>query len=213
MAIIEIKNKDKIGHGADVKNPKFMPYSPSVLIWAGKKNSGKGVAVKNIIGRAEPPYDVIKIWHIDEKTLEWDDCGEIITELPEYDSWDRKKKNLFIWDETNFVGMNKEMRGKCDRYCQYMSTHYQITICILNQDFISIPTTLRRCADWWCLWPSVDHESMSCVSRKTSHSMKQLAKQFCKTKWDFIVFDHSGNGPKLRVNIFDAIDIEESDSE
>ena len=43
---------------------------------------------------------------------------------------------------------------------QYVASHYNTTVYILHQNFVSIPTPIRRAADWWNLWGSVDNVSV-----------------------------------------------------
>jgi hypothetical protein len=70
---------------------------------SGRSGCGKGVAAKNLLARASPPFERIVIWHYDVDNLEWDDCEppDVIAELLDDPSpfWDRDQKNLIICDE------------------------------------------------------------------------------------------------------------------
>jgi len=195
----------------------YMPASGSKIICAGRSGSGKGCLVKNIIARANPPFERIVCLHLDTKTEEWKDCDAEMVDIdniPENDSWDRTKKNCLIIDEFDFEGATKAQKGKIDRIMCYTASHYNVCVFLLQQNFTSInPPSIRRSADFWVIWPSVDYQSMIDVSRKTGHSMKQLAKQFCKTKFDSICFDFTGSKYPLRLNFFTPIHDAGSDSE
>ena len=110
------------------------------------------MAAKNLLARASPAFERIVIWHYDTETLEWDDCDPsgVIAELPDDPSqfWDRETKNLIICDEIPWEQLSKAGRLKSDRLMQYVASHYNLTVYILHQNFVSIPTPIRRAADW-----------------------------------------------------------------
>ena len=53
--------------------------------------------------------------------------------------------------------------------------------------------------------------AVSDISRKTGHDLRQLMR-LCETKYDSITFDFSGNGPKLRLNMLQPIEGDDSDA-
>ena len=151
------------------------------------RGCGKGVAAKNLLARASPPFERIVVYHYDVDTLEWDDCepSDVIAELPDDPSefWDREQKNLLIMDEIPWETLPKADRMKADRCLQYVASHYNLSVYVLHQNFVSIPTPIRRAADWWNLWGSVDNVSVRDVSSKTGHDFRQLL-QLTKSKFD-----------------------------
>ena len=207
--IVTVPNPDKQGHHQDRRKPGLYPSHPARIIFSGRSGCGKGVAAKNLLARASPPFERIVIWHYDIDTLEWNDCepSDVIAELPDDPSefWDRDEKNLIICDEIPWEQLSKADRLKADRLMQYVASHYNLTVYILHQNFVSIPTPIRRAADWWNLWGSVDNVSVRDVSSKTGHDFRQLL-QLTNSKFDCITFDFSGEGPPLRLNMFDPID-------
>ena len=206
--IVPIENADKYGHHADRKNPGILPNSPARIIFAGRSGCGKGVSTKNLLARAYPPFSRIVVYHYDPDTSEWDDCDptDIMTTLPDEPAqfWDRNHKNLLICDEIPFEGMARAERSKIDRMFNYVASHYNVTVYLLNQNFVSIPVPIRRSADWWVLWGSVDAISIRDVSQKTGHDFAELLK-LTDTKYDSITFNFSGDGPALRLNMFTPI--------
>ena len=98
------------------------PSHPARIIFSGRSGCGKGVAAKNLLARASPPFERIVIWHYDIGTLGWDDCepSDVIAELPDDPSqfWDRDQKNLIICDEVPWEQLSKADRLKADRLMQ-----------------------------------------------------------------------------------------------
>ena len=102
-SLLKINCADKTNHHADRLNPGVMPAFPSNIIAAGRKNSGKGSTIKQLIMTAVPAFDRIYVVHYDpEGTDEWDDCEPAkmfsIEELPEEPSefLDRSKKTRWF---------------------------------------------------------------------------------------------------------------------
>ena len=207
--IISVPNRDKTGHHADSKRPGLYPSHPARIAFSGRSGCGKGVAAKNLLARASPAFDRIVIWHYDTDTLEWDDCepSDVISELPDEPAnfWDRSQKNLLVCDEIPWEQLSKADKMKADRCLMYVCSHYSVSCYILHQNFVSVPTPIRRACDWWVLWASVDNVSVRDVSSKTGHDFKALLR-LTKSKYDCVAFDFSGEGPPLRLNLFDVIE-------
>ena len=91
--IVTVPNPDKEGHHQDARRPGLYPSHPARIIFSGRSGCGKGVAAKNLLARASPPFERIVIWHYDTETLEYEDCepSGVIAELPDDPSqfWDR----------------------------------------------------------------------------------------------------------------------------
>ena len=202
--IAEVPNPDKVGHHDDAKHPGLYPSHPTRIIFSGRSGCGKGVAAKNLLARASPPFGRIVVYHYDTETLGWLDCApsDIISELPDDPAlfWDRDEKSLLIMDEVPWETLPKADRMEADRCLQYVASHYS-----LHQNFVSIPTPIRRAADWWNLWGSVGNVSIRDVSSKTGHDFKALLL-LTNAKYDCITFDFSGTGPQLRLSMLKPIE-------
>ena len=106
---------------------------------------------------------------------------------------------------------NKELRNRLDRMFNYVASHYSVNVYLLQQSFTSIPCSVRRAADMWLIWGSVDMHSVRHISGTTGHDFKELLT-LTKNKYDFITFDFS-EGPALRLNLFDPITDHGSDDD
>ena len=67
--IVTVPNPDKEGHHQDRRKPGLYPSHPARIIFSGRSGCGKGVAAKNLLARASPPFERIVIWHYDADTL------------------------------------------------------------------------------------------------------------------------------------------------
>ena len=125
--LLKLDCADKKAHHPDALSPGIMPFHPSVVIAAGRKGSGKGATVKQLLMLAAPAYDKIYICHYDPKTEEWNDCDPTkifsIDDLPSdpTEFLDRSEKNALVIDEIPFEGMNRANKGKIDRV-EYVCT-------------------------------------------------------------------------------------------
>lgn len=209
MSLCVIDCADKELHHVDLVNPGTLPSFPSKVLLAGRSGCGKGSTTKNLVMLASPPYQNIVLVHYDPKgTKEWDDVEPsakyAAEDLPSdpAEFLDRNKKNCLILDEINFEGMSRALRGKFDRLFMYVASHYSCSIFLLQQNYTSIPVPIRRACDWWVIYPSVDVQSQLHISRTTGFDVPALKRKWCKTKYDNLTFDFSGDGPELRLNVF-----------
>ena len=216
--MLAISNPNKTGHHKDQNRDKrlasTLPSYPARLILAGRSGAGKGSTAKNIFHRATPAFDRIVVYHYDISSLEWQDCDALmISELPENPSefWNRNQKNLLVIDEVP-MNSNKESRNRLDRMFNYVASHYSVSVYLLQQSFTSIPRSARRAADMWLIWGSVDQHSVRHISSTTGHDFAELLK-LTVNKYEFIAFDFSGQGPALRLNLFQPITDHGSDQD
>ena len=107
-------------------------------------------------------------------------------------------------DEIPWETLPKADRMKADRCLQYVASHYNLKGHVLHQNFVSIPTPIRRAADWWNLRGSVGNASVGNIPSKTGHDFRHLL-QLTNTKFDCVSFDFSGEGPPLRLNMLHPI--------
>jgi hypothetical protein len=214
IVVVDCVDKKHITHD---KNP-LLPSGGERLILAGRSNSGKGSAAKNIIGRLDPsPYTrngdphgrIVCLHYAPESTDEWDDLGcEMIgiEGLPEITDahWDRTKKNVLIIDELPIHSLSRAHRSLVTKYFEFGASHYNIIVLLLAQNFASIPTPIRRSCEYWVIWPSCDRIAQSHITAVTGDNMRQLT-QLCTSMYDNITFNFTGKPHRLRLNLFTPI--------
>jgi hypothetical protein len=222
IVVVDCVDKKFITHD---KNP-LLPSGGERMILAGRSNSGKGSLAKNIIGRLNPsPYDsngnphgrIVCLHYSPESTDEWDDLGAemiAIDGLPEITdaNWDRTKKNVLIIDELPIKSLPRVQCSLVTKYFEFGASHYNIIILLLAQNFASIPTAIRRSAEYWIIWKSTDKIAQSHITAVTGHDMRQLAG-LCKSTYDTITFNFTNKPHRLRLNLFEPIDDREDPSD
>lgn len=212
--IIPIHNSDKTWHESwtEGRNMLNIPH-PFRAVLLGKPNSGKSTIVKNLLIRADPPFEDVYVIHCDSKnTKEYIDCGNrvhMLQEIPKPEEWEGKVKTLVVLDDLEFKQMSKDQKRNLDRLVGYCSTHKNISVCVCSQDAFSVPTIVRRCANLFILWAMSDLDSMSRMARKTglkSHNLYTLFNKILNKPKDSLWVDMSDGSPyPLRKNGFQII--------
>jgi hypothetical protein len=211
--LIAIGNKDKTFHETwddeDDRDPLNFPH-PFRMIATGPPNTGKSTCVKNIIIRANPPFEKVVIIHADHhETKEYEDLGEhgveMTSVIPEPDGWDPSKKTLAVIDDIDLTRMNKGQQKALDRLFGYVSTHKNTSVVSCGQDFFAQPSLIRKCANVIVLWKtSSNHASMRLVgSRVGMEHLPEFMERICPEFHDSLWFDMTRGSPyPLRKNGF-----------
>lgn len=212
--IIPIHNADKNWHECwDEKRGMLDIPHPWRAVLLGKPNSGKSTIVKNLLLRADPPFEELYVIHCDSKnTQEYKDCGSrvmMLSEIPTPESWEGKVKTLVILDDVEFKQMPKDQKRNLDRLVGYVSTHKNISVAVCSQDCFNIPPIVRRCANLFVLWKMEDIDSMARMARKTglkSHNLYTLFNTILDKPKDSLWIDTTTGTPyPLRKNGFQII--------
>ena len=210
--IIPIPNADKAFHEHWYNGRNMLNFpAPWRSVFLGPPNSGKGVAVKNLLLRADPPFEKVEIIHCDPNyTQEWEDIGaEMLDEIPAPQYWDGEVKTLVILDDLDYNSMNKIQMKNLSRLYGYCSTHKNISVALLQQDAFSVPAIVRRCSNLFVLWRSPDLDAMATCARKTgmkSNNFNAIFNQFKINGHNSLWIDMTTKSPyPLRLNGFTLI--------
>ena len=205
--VIPITNKDKLFHeSVDMQDLGNMAH-PSRIILCGNPNSGKSLAILNMLLHKKPPFQKIYLIHNDPSTLEYNsvDC-EVMEELPEIDEIDTDLRNLIIIEDIEYRTLSKDQKRLLDRYFGCYSTHCNISIWITAQDGISIPPTIRRMASHVFLWRSNDLNHLTILSSRFGLNQKDLKYIFdnlLTDPHDSLLIDSTRPSCRFRMNIFE----------
>ena len=212
--LIFMPNADKGFHekwykGRDLLN---IPH-PARVVLMGPPHMGKTNVMKNLILRADPPFEEIVLIHCDiEYTKEYDDLGENVTklkEIPKPEEWEGLVKTLVVLDDLEFKGMGKQQKRNLDRLVGYCSTHKNLSVYIASQDAFALPTIVRRCANLWIMWRMLDLDSLATCARKTglkSSNLNNIFDHLMMDPRDSLWIDHTFNSPaKMRRNGYTRI--------
>ncbi len=164
--------------GLTNRDPLDFPASWRMIL-CGKPGCGKTCMIKNIILRTQQskkPFERIYCLHQDSLAREYSDINaEILTELPYNDFWmdypeeedvgsgkpelqdeeeqePERPKTLVIIDDICFKDLGKEQTMLLDRLCGFISTHCNVSLACLNQDFYAVNSIIRKCANIFCIW-------------------------------------------------------------
>lgn len=193
--------------------------------FSGSPGCGKSTTVKNIMIRANPPFDRVIVVHADpEHTKEYDDIKEgaddqtvILThEIPAPDSFEEEQdedgesylaKTLLVIDDLDLRTLNKEQKKHLDRLTGYVSTHRGVSVAICAQDMFNLPPAVRRMISLYVMWRSPDMEALASVAGKLGvKNLPELFEKYCHDRRDSIWIDTSvGTPAKLRLNGFQPL--------
>lgn len=211
--IIALPNADKSGWHEkwDAKrDPLNLPH-PARVCLMGPPNSGKSTVIKNMIIRADPPFQKISVIHCDwEWTKEYADLDvTMMGEIPAPEEFEGKEKELVVIDDLELKNLDKTQRAYLDRLFGYVSTHKNVSVYLTSQDPFNVPAICRRCSNCWILWKSQDLDSLSSAARKTgmtASSFNSIFKHLLTGSKDSLWVDLTTDSPyPLRKNGYEMI--------
>jgi hypothetical protein len=217
--LLHLKNSDKEFHESWTGQRNMLDFPhPFRAVFLGPPNVGKSTTVKNILIRADPPFERVTVIHCDPPTEEHDgtkeyaDLGDganvdIRGDIPKPSEFDPTAgKHLVIIDDLELKGLCKQQRRCLDRLFGYVSTHKNISVCLCSQDPFNVPPIVRRCSNLWVMWRGPDLDAMSTVARKsgmTATNMKRIFDSFEDLAHDSLWIDRTSKTPyPLRKNGF-----------
>ncbi len=185
-------------------------------IMVGRPNSGKSLFAKNMLIRADPPFERLIVIHPEGKdTQEYDDCSPdaILDYIPSPTSWADEDgeypSTLCIIDDIDFQNLGKEQSGYLYKLLSYVSSHRNVSVILTTQDYYVVNPQVRRQMNVIVMWRSRDMRNMKSVASKIGITPKQLEKlvETHLTEYhDSLFFDFTNRTPyPLRKNGFERI--------
>lgn len=213
--LIVIENSDKKGWGEkwyEGRDPLNVPHIRCIL--NGMPNVGKGVAIRNMMIRAQPAYQRLIIIHVDEKTTEYDDCSPtlITNKVPDPDSeiWgETDMKTLCIIDDVPFRSMSKSQKSNLIMLFRNVSSHRNVNIMLTCHNFFSVPIELRRSANFFVVWRSRDRRNLKAIAGRVGYSQDEftaIIDQYLVGFHDSLWIDHTPRSEfPLRINGYEML--------
>jgi hypothetical protein len=215
--LIAIPNADKKFHEQwkDMPNRDMLNFPHP---WRGvifsNPNCGKTTDLKNILIRADPPFQRLYVVHVDGGyTKEYEDVeAKILDKIPAPDDQilDGKKKTLIILEDLEYKFMSKQQLKSLDRLFGYVSTHKNVSVALLAQDAFNIPPCVRRMSNLWILGKTNDMDSLYMIARKCGMKpdrFKQIFENDIKGQHDKLWIDNTKKSPyPLRLNGYNVIE-------
>ena len=215
--LLNIPNADKKWHEKWYKGRDMLNYPhPFRLVIFGNPNTAKTTKAKNIMIRADPPFEKIFVIHIDgEYTQEYEDIDAVMLDkipAPNSPIFDGECKTLVVLEDLEFKFLNKTELRNLDRLCGYVSTHKNVSVITIAQDGFNLPPCVRRMSNIWVLGKSNDMDSIKQISRKcglTPKFVENIYRTKLKTQYDSLWIDNTKNSPyPLRLNGFEPIQVQ-----
>lgn len=224
-------NPDKKSHSKPPEHNPCQPGHPARIIVVGKPGCGKRSVMYNILENYDFEFDTITEVHASAKSEEhdvfedaddyqlwqWDNTtdGETcepykLIGIPPISRFEKRGDNneklnhLLIMDEPP-CEWNTDMRRKIGTLMNYNSTHNNCTIFLVTQHFQNLPVQVREAATHFVFFPSQNKLQCSFMSSKCGVDLAQLFRVFCPTKYDSIMVDMTGDGPRLRRNVYEVL--------
>lgn len=197
------------------RNMLNIPHSYRCIM-VGRPNSGKSLFAKNMLIRANPPFERLIVIHPEgEDTKEYDDCSPdaIIDYIPPPTAWEDEDgetpKTLCIIDDIDFQNLGKEQSGYLYKLFSYVSSHKSISIILTTQDYYVVSPQVRRQCNVIVMWRSRDMRNMKSVASKigiTPQQLQNLVETNLTEYHDSLMFDFTNRTPyPLRKNGFERI--------
>lgn len=224
-------NPDKKSHSKPPEHNPCQPGHPARIIIIGKPGCGKRSVMYNVLENYDFDFDTITEIHASAKSEEhdvfrdaddyqlwqWDnttdgDTGDIypLIGIPPISRFEKrnedgsKMNHLLIMDEPP-CEWPSEMRRKVGTLMNYNSTHNNCTIFLVTQHFQNLPVQIREAATHFVFFPTPNKLQCSFMSSKCGADLKSLFQRFCRSKYDSIMVDMTGDGPRLRRNIYEVL--------
>lgn len=224
-------NPDKKTHSKPPEHNPCQPGHPARIIIVGKPGCGKRSVMYNILENYDFDFDTITEVHASAKSEEhdvfedaedyqlwqWDnttdgDTGDPyhLIGIPPISRFEKrnadgsKMNHLLIMDEPP-CEWPTDMRRKVGTLMNYNSTHNNCTIFLVTQHFQNLPVQIREAATHFVFFPTPNKLQCSFMSSKCGADLQSLFRRFCRNKYDSIMVDMTGDGPRLRRNIYEVL--------
>jgi hypothetical protein len=225
-------NPDKKSHTKPPEQNNCQPGHPARIIVVGKPGCGKRSVMYNILENYDFDFDTITEVHASAKSEEhdvfedaadyqlwqWDNTtdGESsqpyrLVGIPPISRFEKrgddgeKLHHLLIMDEPP-CEWPSDMRRKVGTLMNYNSTHNNCTIFLVTQHFQNLPVQIREAATHFVFFPTHNRLQCSFMSSKCGVDLESLFRRFCRSKYDSIMVDMTGDGPRIRRNVYEVIE-------
>ncbi len=112
--------------------------------------------------------------------------------------------HLLIMDEPPCEWTTR-MKREVGTLMNYNSTHNSCTIFLITQHFQNLPVQVREAATHFVFFPTPNKMQVNFMASKSGCDLWNLFQRFCRSKYDSIMIDMTGDGPRIRRNIYEVI--------
>jgi len=227
------QNPDKKSHVKPPNYNLCQPGHPSRIIIVGKPGCGKRSVMYNMLENYEFEFDTVTEVHASAKSEEhdifkdpddnfdyqcwqWSQTGDGCDEpypligTPPLSRFEKRNEDgsqmnhLLIMDEPPCEWTSR-MRRDVGTLMNYNSTHNNCTIFLITQHFQNLPVQVREAATHFIFFPTPNKLQCNFMASKSGVDLYSLFQRFCRTKYDSICVDMTGDGPRVRRNVYEVI--------
>lgn len=228
--VVVIKNADKdVGNWMESwdtpknRSPGHLIHSFRLMALGGV-SKGKTGYMKQLFLRHQSeakPFKRLYIVTCSLNSNEWDDCEptEIFDYMPDFTEilGNEKVKTCIIIDDYEFEKCGSDQLRNLTTLFRMISSHFSASIMCSYQSFMHAPQICRKTANVWILYKPKSKLELACIANRVgmpAQTLRDLFKNYC-TKWhDMIMLDDTKDSPyPIRKNIYEIIDIDDSDSD
>ena len=226
-------NPDKLDHTKPPDGNPCHPGHPCRVIVVGPPGVGKRCILYNYLENTPFEFDAITEVHASAKSGEhemfedaadyqlwqWDTttsgAGETphtLIGVPPIDRFQRlnddgsRMQNLLVLDEPP-CDWPAPLRRDVGTLMNFNSTHNNTSVFMMTQYFSELPKAIRRSATHFVFFESKNKNDVNFWGRSTGvPDLFKLMQMLCRDKYDSITVDKTGDGPRLRRNMYEVIE-------
>lgn len=217
LVVFDCVDKEKAENWSDDR-PLISFPRPFRAVLTGPPGVGKSSVVKSILINQPTFFEQGWVFHPDPSVCEggeYTDSGLMpLDEIPPaewfYAQNPSKDHCLFVFDDVDLSSLSKDQHSRLDRLLCNASTHCNISVICVAQNFYSLPTVVRRTSNVFVLWKPVSSElDLKSISKRVGLNGKTLKTLFdthCPSSYDSVWIDLTPNSPcKVRINAVKAL--------
>ena len=188
-------------------------------LFSGPPNCGKSTVMINLFLRIQCSGSPFKtVFVIQPSTSkEWDciDPTAIFDNIPDPQTMvnEDNGKTLLIIDDFDLTKLNRQQQQNMSMLFREIASHCNISVMLSYQSFFDIPTIIRKCANYYCLWKTRNKDEIALISKRCGFDKRVFQKLFrehIREKRDFLVVDKVSPF-ELRKNLFEVIQYDDYD--
>jgi hypothetical protein len=226
--IVVIKNEDKGSWVESWDKPKnrniaCIPHSFR-LVASGSVGRGKTNVLQNIFlvhQASSRPFRELYVCCCSLESKEWVkmDPTAMMTELPDPEMFDGKKKTCLVIDDFEFEKTNKATMRNLSTLFRFTSTHKNLSIMCSYQVFFSIPSVARKCASHFVIYKPNSMFAMNMIANRIgmdSEDLRYIFSDICTGRYDNVMIDMTPDckpDMRLRKNLYEQIVLSKGDED
>lgn len=228
IEVITNPEKDKGGWSQSyAKAPKgvsigWYPH-PAKILFLGGCGRGKTNMIKNAFLQHQStgrPFKELYIITCSPLCTEYDDLQYtgLLTEIPDADFFNPKKKTAVIIDDYEHDNMTSEEKRRLSTLFRYVATHRNVSIYCGYQSFFNTQPLIRKVSDVFVIYKpnnKLDYTNLANRLDMEADDLRYIFKEICNGVYDCLCINNIPGAPyRFTKNLHIPIElVEDSDDE